>query len=268
MDKSALTIGEVISRARAEKNISYAELENLSRIREALIKKIERNDLGDGELSTYTRGHIRTLATLVGVDRALIEKMISDYCAAFEVNNSLIDNLREEQVVYSKPKRSLPAISYKSLGLVAGIIIFAMFAVPVFGNFINSHHKATKVLTKSSTKTSQPNSTGSSSNITLNGNILASADKGVNLTVTGINDKSWIGIQDSSGNQVFSGFIGKGQVQNFTDPASLQLVIGNAGAVDLNLNGKDLGSPGGINQVVHLTFTPQGAATPTTATNS
>jgi hypothetical protein len=68
-------------------------------------------------------------------------------------------------------------------------------------------------------------------------------------------------VQDSSNTQIFSGIVNKGSSQSFTDPAQLQLAIGNAGGVDLVVNGKDLGAPGGIGQVVHLTFTPQGLVT-------
>ena len=56
--------------------------------------------------------------------------------------------------------------------------------------------------------------------------------------------------------QVFNGRILKGQSQTFTDAQLLNLTIGNAGAVNLVVNGRDLGTPGGVGEVVHLSFTP------------
>jgi hypothetical protein len=74
------------------------------------------------------------------------------------------------------------------------------------------------------------------------------------VVVTGTSGKSWVGIQDSSGAQVFSGSIKAGDSKTFTDSQNLAVTVGNAGAVNLNVNGKDLGTPGLVGEVVHLSF--------------
>jgi hypothetical protein len=59
----------------------------------------------------------------------------------------------------------------------------------------------------------------------------------------------------SSGGQVlYQGVIVNGHQSTFSDGKSLQVQIGNAAGVDLNLNGKDLGAPGASGAVLHLTF--------------
>jgi hypothetical protein len=45
-----------------------------------------------------------------------------------------------------------------------------------------------------------------------------------------------------------------GHQSTFSDGKSLQVQIGNAAGVDLNLNGKELGAPGAAGAVLHLTF--------------
>ena len=85
---------------------------------------------------------------------------------------------------------------------------------------------------------------------------VATKTSGVSLVVSGISGKSWIGIQDASGAQVFSGMLTSGQVKSFNNSQLLQVTIGNAAAVSLNVNGEEFGTPGGIGEVVHLTFTP------------
>ena len=79
------------------------------------------------------------------------------------------------------------------------------------------------------------------------------------MVLTGTSGKSWVGIQDSSGAQVFSGSISAGESKTFTDSTQLQVVIGNAGAVSLNVNGKDLGTSGPVGEVVHLSFDQNGS---------
>ena len=74
--------------------------------------------------------------------------------------------------------------------------------------------------------------------------------------MTAVNGKTWVGVTDSNGNQVFSGQLTQGQTQSFNDSQQLNVVVGNAGAVNLNVNGKDAGSPGALGEVVHLQFGP------------
>jgi hypothetical protein len=89
-----------------------------------------------------------------------------------------------------------------------------------------------------------------------NATVVATKTSGVSLVVTGISGKSWVGIQDVSGAQVFSGSISVGEVKSFTDDQLLQITIGNAAAVSLNVNGEEIGTPGATGEVVHLSFEP------------
>jgi hypothetical protein len=89
-----------------------------------------------------------------------------------------------------------------------------------------------------------------------NSQVVATKTTGVSLVVTGISGKSWIGIQDASGAQIFSGSIKVGEAKSFSEDQLLQVVIGNAAAVSLNVNGKEIGTPGGVGEVVRLSFTP------------
>jgi hypothetical protein len=77
---------------------------------------------------------------------------------------------------------------------------------------------------------------------------------GVNLVLIGVSGRSWVGLTNANGEQVFDGQIMAGQIQSFSDPQVLKAVIGNAGAVSIKVNGKDLGVAGSDGQVVRLDF--------------
>ena len=77
---------------------------------------------------------------------------------------------------------------------------------------------------------------------------------GVNLVLIGVSGRSWVGLTNANGEQVFDGQIMAGQIQSFSDPQVLKAVIGNAGAVSIKVNGKDLGVVGSDGQVVRLDF--------------
>ena len=55
------------------------------------------------------------------------------------------------------------------------------------------------------------------------------------------------------------GALAAGATQVFTeagDTAKVKLVLGNAGAVELTVNGHKLGAPGSVGQVTTVSFTP------------
>ena len=67
-------------------------------------------------------------------------------------------------------------------------------------------------------------------------------------------------MNDSSGATQYSGRIREGEQMTFNDDQLLYLVIGNAGAIQLVVNGEDLGVPGKVGEVVRLEFGPQALA--------
>ena len=81
----------------------------------------------------------------------------------------------------------------------------------------------------------------------------------MNLTFTGVNGKTWVGIIDATGKQVFDGQIKSGETQSFTNANSLKVTIGNAAALKVTLNGTDLGVAGGYGEVLHVNYTSTGA---------
>jgi hypothetical protein len=85
---------------------------------------------------------------------------------------------------------------------------------------------------------------------------VATKSSDVAVVLTGVNGQTWVGVTDAAGNQIFSGRVVQGEVKTFNDNQLLYFVIGNAGAVNLSVNGKDLGTPGAVGEVLHLQFGP------------
>ena len=77
----------------------------------------------------------------------------------------------------------------------------------------------------------------------------------VKLTVTGA--KSWIrATAGPGGKTLYEGIVTQGMTKTFRDKQKVSLVIGNAGAVSLVVNGRNLGQPGSGGQVVKVNFGP------------
>ena len=73
-------------------------------------------------------------------------------------------------------------------------------------------------------------------------------------------DASWVLATAASGKELFQGTLKRGQVRTFTDRQRVKLVVGNAGAVTLTVNGTDVGTPGRPGQVARVQFVPQDPA--------
>jgi hypothetical protein len=86
---------------------------------------------------------------------------------------------------------------------------------------------------------------------------VAARIEGVSVTLKGVNGLSWVAVSDSSGATLFSGRIRQGEEQTFQDDQLIYLVLGNAGALELIVNGENLGTAGTVGEVVRLEFGPQ-----------
>jgi cytoskeletal protein RodZ len=83
----------------------------------------------------------------------------------------------------------------------------------------------------------------------------------VALTVTG--RASWVRASTDSGKTLFEGTMKNGDTKTFRDKTKVKLIVGNAGAVSLVVNGKDLGTPGSGGAVLKTEFGPGDPTNPT-----
>ena len=243
MSLGNITLGTEIRAARERAGLTIANVAEITRIRETLIRQIEADDFSSCGGNAYARGHIRTISKVVAINADELISKFAELTGDFD--RPMIDMLEENNVVkVHAPRRQ---ISYKTLATVAAGVVAALIAIPAGSSLISTNKTATvapssQVVAPSTTKQ--------------NSLVVATKTTGVSLVVSGISGKSWIGIQDASGAQLFSGSIKVGDSMSFSDNQLLQITIGNAAAVSLNVNGQDIGTPGGSGEVVHLSFGP------------
>jgi cytoskeletal protein RodZ len=236
-----------LAQAREAAGLTVEQISALTNIRAAVIKDLEMNSVEICGGIAYARGHIRTITKVlnqktpksVSFDADLIVAEIE--AAQSEDGRKIIDRLAENNVA-DKP-REKKRIKFRTLASISAAVLSTGFVAQVaIGNVSNIDVDTSQITT---TRKSFQNEA-------------ASTPAGVNLVVTGISGKSWIGLTNANGEQVFNGQISSGQVATFTDPKLIKAVIGNAGAVKLNLNGSDLGVAGAEGEVVRLDFDANG----------
>ncbi|MEI7454163.1 MAG: RodZ domain-containing protein [Actinomycetes bacterium] len=236
-----MSLGSALKSARTAAGLSVEELAARTRIRGALIKELENDNFVNCGGDTYARGHIRTIARILEIDGA---QLLSEFTESFAPEERPMMDLLVENSAARPPREKKP-ISWKALSGIAASIVVIVASVQ-FVVVINKSNEVVKpVALQSTTKNEAP--------------VVATKTTGVNLILTGVSGVSWVGIFDSSNNQIYSGRISSGKSQVFTDDQSLYVVIGNAGVINVNLNGSDLGVTGAIGEVVRMQFTPTGS---------
>ena len=236
-----------LAQARETAGLTVEQISALTNIRVAVIKDLENNSVDICGGIAYARGHIRTIAKVlnqktpksISFDADLIVAEIE--AAQSEDGRKIIERLAENNVA-DKPKEK-KRMKFRTLASISAAVLSIGFVAQVAINNVSNIDVDTSQIT--TTRKSFQNEA-------------ASTPAGVNLVVTGISGKSWIGLTNANGEQVFNGQISSGQVATFNDPQLIKAVIGNAGAVKLNLNGSDLGVAGAEGEVVRLDFDANG----------
>lgn len=250
-EEEHVSIGETLAAARAEAGLTTAEVAESTRIRRTLVEAIEADDYRLCGGDVYTRGHIGTIARTVGLDPApLLAEFDSSHLETAPSPSRIF-----ESETASRAERRGPnwvAAMVVALVVLVGVGIWQVAAGPdnpretVTGVFPD-------VTTSPPVESAPPEQTPSPS--PTNTDIAEVPADGVEVVVRAQGGRSWIAVIEGN-RQVFTGPLEAGKTMTFKDNAKVKLVVGNAGAIRLTVNGTDLGAPGGFGEVARLTFGP------------
>jgi len=242
-----VSVGSIVRIARENANMSLGELSEKTRLRQVLLSGIERDDFSACGGNVYARGHLRIIATLIGVDP-------NELIAEFDAEHApVIESLEESSKNFSEAHPGASAQLWRKLSALAGAVAVAALVWAV----VPSLHGATTPKPSTSIPeavVSQPPTPSTSADPSAGA--VAEKSNSVSVTVTSSTGSSWMAVTNSSGTQLFSSMLHRGESRTFSDSQQIYLTIGNAGGVELTVNGKSLGAPGGDGQVVHLAFGP------------
>ena len=234
-----------ISQLRAAREASGLSLEQVAKktnIRISVIQDLEKNSVEICGGIAYARGHIRSIAKVIKADGDLLVAEIE--AAQVSDSRKIIDQFYANNIA-DRPKVK-KNMKFSTLAGLAGAILGIGFVVAVALNNVTSTSQISEATP--STSPSASTSTPATSNIA-----------GVNLVLTGVSGKSWVGITNEQGETIFDGQIKSGESQSFSDGTSLKITVGNAAAVKVALNGVDLGIAGKIGEVARYKYTQAGA---------
>jgi hypothetical protein len=115
-----VSIGEELAQARGHAGLTVAQVSQRTRIRQTIIRGIEGDDYSGCGGDFYARGHIRSIAKVVGTDP---EPLIKEYDAAHRAPAVISATGLDELVALSRTagrRRPGPAADRRGPGVTAG----------------------------------------------------------------------------------------------------------------------------------------------------
>ena len=238
----------LLQQAREGANLTVEQIANQTNIRAAVIRDLENNSVDQCGGIAYARGHVRSIVKLINQKSAKSKNINADEIVAqFEAaqvldNRPIIEKLDENNVAENPKEKK--RIKFSTLASISAAVLSIGFIAQIAINNVSGiNENLNSAITQPSKKPLEGKTDTS---------IILPA--GVNLVLSGVGGRSWVGLTNANGESVFDGHIGAGEVMAFNDPQMIKAVIGNAGAVTLKVNGSDLGVAGADGEVVRLDF--------------
>ena len=242
-----MTLGEFLQQARENAGLSVDELPHIVNLRPGLIRAMESNDFLPCGGDTYARGHIRNISQITGANA---QELLTMYDAEHSVDSrsihaQLVDN-NAAAIRSENRKLSWKVLVGASLSIVVliGVAQFAISAVdsePAATSMVIEKAEPTQTPTPSPTASAAPTTPSSTVNNELTLSIAATrGNSNIDVVIGGAS--------------VYKGPLFQGESKSFVGESSISVYLGNAGDLDLTLNGEKLAPLGERNQEIRKTF--------------
>lgn len=239
-----MILGDALRDARIAARLSIEDLSNLTSIRIGLLTEMESNNFSHCGGDTYARGHLRSIASKVGVDPNVFIVM---YNGEHSTEGRAMQDLLVENNIITldpEPKR----ISWK---LPAGISLVVLLVIAVI-QIVMSNQQTTPQPTRS--EVSAAPSQAPTSSVTPTASTPANSKAGsVVLKLVATRGNSYIDII-VDGKRIVKGSIFQGETKRYVGQKAISVYLSNPGGLDVTLNGKLLTDLGGENEEVRRTF--------------
>ncbi|WP_307821888.1 helix-turn-helix domain-containing protein [Streptomyces coffeae] len=251
------SVGSALRQARIAAGLTVDEVSTSTRVRIPIVQGIEQDDFSRCGGDVYARGHIRVLARAVGLDPdGLIAQFDAEHGG--RPAPTAPAPLFEAERIRPEPRRpNWTAAMVAAIVAVVGFVGFTLFSGGDgdSGSTVAEDSASPKAsrTTPSRSPSSKPEDQDrpEPSDSAIAG---VPADK-VTVKLTAEGGQSWISAQDHNGRLLEEGVLREGDSKTFSDSKRIDLVLGNAGAIKLFVNGKEVKNVGNSGTVQRLSYT-------------
>ncbi|CAN5700080.1 hypothetical protein BH10ACT10_BH10ACT10_02680 [soil metagenome] len=241
-------IGPELAAARVRVGLSVDDLAERTRIRPHVIESIEVDDFAPCGGDFYARGHLRTLARVLGKDPAPLLEHFDDRYATAPINARRVF---EAELSTGMTGSMRSTVGGPNWALLVGVVLALVMVWGVVRLFAAQPPELLQnpapVLNGSAGVDSGPTTAGA-------GSAPAPAGKPIRVTLVGAQADTKVVVRNGAGEVVWAGEIvlGEKRVVKATPPVTVRAK--NAGALETQVNGKDRGPLGELGQPGKHTF--------------
>ncbi|MFI9597369.1 helix-turn-helix domain-containing protein [Nonomuraea sp. NPDC052265] len=242
------SIGAMLAAARQAAGMTVAQVSAATRIRETIINRIEQEDYDQCGGGFYARGHVKAIAKVVGLDPEATVHLFDQQhggapqpvraAAVFQADRTLA--LRERR----GPNWTM------ALGVALAVVV-VFGAVRVLGGASDQVRTADvhAITPSASVPPNTPITEGPRA-------AAAKGKAGKNLVTLKIKARrtSYVNVRDGQGRMLFAGMLKEGDSSTWQAADRLSLLLADAGAVSLQVNGKKVDKLGGRGEMVSRSF--------------
>jgi cytoskeletal protein RodZ len=247
-----VSIGETLAEARRQAGLTVTQVSQQTRIRESIIRAIEQSDFSSCGGDFYARGHIRSIAGVMGTDPApLIREYDEEHGPPGAI--SAADIFEPSTPIKIRDPRPFP------LGKVAAVVLVAAAGFGVYRFVADNSTKppAKQAADVRPTVTATPSARPTQK--ATNKPAYPPGEAVIRVTAT---RDCWVGISNNSGKQLYNGVVQAGKSITWSERQRVTVRIGNPSGVKLTVDGKNE-TPKSVSPA---TVTVNPASTPQVAT--
>jgi len=255
------SIGRVLRQARLDAGLTVDDVSSATRVRIAIVQAIEVDNFAPCGGDVYARGHIRTLAKAVRLDPA---PLLAQYDASHGGRPAPTPAAPLFEAERIRPERRGPNWTAAMVAAIVAVIGFVGFTAFKGGDDGDKTPVAeggsTPTAGRSSSPTPKTDKPKHSKPDASDSAIAAVPQDKVTIQVSAADGRSWVAAKDHNGRLLFDGLLKQGQSKTFQDSEKINLVLGDAGAIDLYVNGKkieDDWQPGAVERLTYTKGDPQ-----------
>jgi cytoskeletal protein RodZ len=246
-------IGDTLADARRQAGLTITQVSQQTRIRESIIRAIEQGDFSSCGGDFYARGHIRSIASVVGVDPA---PLIREY----DEEHGPPAAMRASQVFEPATPIRIREPKRFGIGKIAVVVLLAAIGFGVY-HLVSDHYnhndaRPTAALRPNPVTTPTAHPTTHPTHAATKPVTHKPAHPEAVISVVAIQN-CWVLLTDASGKQLYQGIIQAGNSMTWREKHQVSMTIGNPIGITLMVNGKAQSSTH-TTQVLTLSINPGG----------
>jgi cytoskeletal protein RodZ len=242
-------IGPELAAARRRVGLSVDQLAERTRIRPHVIESIEVDDFAPCGGDFYARGHLRTLARVLGKDAAPLLAQFDERYATAPINARRVFEAELATGMTGSMRGTVGGPNWALLVGVVLVLVMTWGVVRLFASEPPELLQSPAPVLNGSAGVDAPGTASGGSAVAP-----APVGKPIRLTLVGAQDGSEVVVRDGTGEVVWAGEVVLGEKRTIKAVPPVTVKARDAGALEARVNGKDKGTLGELGQPGRRTF--------------